>query len=169
MAIIASKVCGLKIEKIFNKIEKIKSIEGRLELIKTLPNQSKVFLDYAHTPDALENAILSLKQHFKNNITVVFGCGGERDKSKRKLMGKVAKKYCDKIIITDDNPRNESPKKIRKEILKGLVNTKVNEIGSRKKAILFALKKSNPNEVILIAGKGHEVYQDFGRKKNIFK
>ena len=165
MAILASKICGLKIKNVFDKIEKIKSVEGRLQLIRTLPNQSKIFLDYAHTPDALKNAILSLREHFQKKITVIFGCGGERDKSKRSLMGKVAKKYCDKIYITDDNPRNESAKKIRNDIMKGLKNSTDKEIGNRKKAILYALKNSDPYEVILIAGKGHETYQDLGKRK----
>jgi len=165
MAVLASKICGLKIKNIFKRIEKIKSVEGRLQLIRILPNQSKIFLDYAHTPDALKNAILSLREHFQKKITVVFGCGGERDKSKRKLMGKVAKKYCDKIYITDDNPRNENPKKIRKDIMKGLKNSTAKEIGNRKKAILYALENSDPHEVILIAGKGHETYQDLGKRK----
>ncbi len=165
MAILASKVCGLKIKNIFDKIEKIKSVEGRLQLIRTLPNQSKIFLDYAHTPDALKNAILSLREHFQKKITVVFGCGGERDKSKRRLMGKIAKKYCEKIYVTDDNPRNESPKKIRKDIMKGLKNSTAKEIGDRKKAIFYALKNSHPYEVILIAGKGHETYQDLGKRR----
>ena len=165
MAILASKVCGLKIHNIFKKIEKIKSVEGRLELIKTLPNQSKIFLDYAHTPDALENAILSLREHFHKKITVVFGCGGERDKSKRKLMGNIAKKYCNKIYVTDDNPRNEKPQKIRSDIMKGLKGSGAKEIKNRRKAIVHALKNSNPHEIILIAGKGHETYQDLGKKR----
>ena len=87
MAILAAKVCGLKISKIFKNIEKIKSVKGRLELIKILPNQSKIFLDYAHTPDALKNAILSIQEHYKKKITLIFGCGGDRDKSKRKKIG----------------------------------------------------------------------------------
>ena len=128
-----------KIKNIFNKIEKIKSVEGRLQLIRTLPNQSKIFLDYAHTPDALKNAILSLREHFQKKITVVFGCG---DRSKRKLMGKIAKELCDKIYVTDDNPRNESSKKIRKEIIKGAKGSKAKEISGRKKAIIHALKNS---------------------------
>ncbi len=165
MAVLASKVCGLKLKNIFEKIEKIKSVEGRLQLIRTLPNQSKIFLDYAHTPDALENAILSLREHFQKKITVVFGCGGERDKSKRKLMGIVAKKYCHKIYITDDNPRKENPKKIRKDIMKGLKNSEAKDIADRKKAILYAIKNSDPHEIILIAGKGHETYQDLGNRK----
>jgi len=168
MAILASKICGLKIEDIFSKIDKIKSVDGRLQLIKKLPNHSKVFLDYAHTPDALENAILSLKEHFQKRITIVFGCGGERDREKRRMMGKIAKKYCNKIFITDDNPRSESPKKIRSEIMKELKNSNAKEIGNRKKAILYALKKSDPHEIILIAGKGHETFQYTGRKKIYF-
>ncbi len=168
MAILASKVCGLKIKNIFDKIEKIKSVEGRLQLIRTLPNQSKIFLDYAHTPDALKNAILSLREHFQKKITVVFGCGGERDRSKRKLMGKIAKELCDKIYVTDDNPRNESSKRIRKEIIKGAKGSKVKEIPGRKKAIIHALKNSDPHEIILIAGKGHETYQDLGKRKIFF-
>ena len=165
MAILSSKACGLQIPDIFKKIEKIKSVEGRLELIKTLPNESKIFLDYAHTPDALEKAIISLQEHFQKKITIVFGCGGDRDKSKRKLMGVIAKKYCDKIYITDDNPRNENPKKIRKDIMRGLKVSSAKEIENRKKAILYALNNSSPQEIILIAGKGHETYQELGKKR----
>ncbi len=168
MAILAANICGLKIESIFAKISKIKNVDGRLELVRTLPNKSKVFIDYAHTPEALKNAIESLREHFQKKITIIFGCGGERDKSKRKLMGTIAKKYCDKIYVTDDNPRSESPKKIRKDIIKGLKNSNVIEIGNRKKAIHSSIKNSSPNEIILIAGKGHETYQDFGSKKIFF-
>ncbi len=165
MAILAAKVCGLKIEKIFDKINKIESVEGRLQLIRTLPNKSKIFLDYAHTPEALEKALISLKEHFHKKITILFGCGGQRDKTKRRLMGQVAKKYCDKIYITDDNPRKENAKKIRKEIMKGLKKFPVKEIGNRKTAIINAMKNSDPYEIILIAGKGHETYQELGNKR----
>ena len=168
MAILACNICGLNIQNIFKKINKIKSVNGRLELVRNLPNQSKVFLDYAHTPDALKNAILALQEHFHKKITVVFGCGGERDKSKRKLMGKVAKELCDKVYITDDNPRNENSKKIRKEIIQGTKGFKAKEISNRKKAIIYALKNSDPYEIILIAGKGHETYQDLGKRKIFF-
>ena len=165
MSILASNICGIKMENIFEKIEKIKNVNGRLELIKIFPNQSRVFLDYAHTPDALKTAIISLREHFKKKITVIFGCGGERDRGKRRLMGNIAKSHCDKIYITDDNPRNENPKKIRKDIMNGLKNSNAIEIGGRKKAIIYALKNSDPYEIILIAGKGHETYQDLGNKK----
>ena len=116
-------------------------MEG-FELIKTLPNKSKIFLDYAHTPHALETAILSLKEHFQKKITIIFGCGGERDKGKRKLMGNIARKYCNKIYVTDDNPRNENPKRIRRDIMKGLEKDQgAKEIQNRNRAIIYALKK----------------------------
>ena len=82
MSILAANTCGLKIPEIFKTIEKIKSVEGRLELVRNLPNKTKIFLDFAHTPDALEHAILSLREHFQKKITIIFGCGGERDKTK---------------------------------------------------------------------------------------
>ena len=114
MAILAAKVCGIKIEKIFNKINKIKSVEGRLHLVRTLPNKSKIFLDYAHTPEALEKAIISLKEHFHKKITILFGCGGERDKTKRRLMGQIAKKIAIKFILL----MTIQEKKIQKKFVK---------------------------------------------------
>ena len=91
---------------------------------------------------------MSLQEHFKKKITLIFGCGGDRDKHKRILMGKIAKQYCDKVYVTDDNPRNENPKKIRKEILKGLKGSNSKEIPNRAKAIKFALQNSEPHEII---------------------
>ena len=106
-----------------------------------------------------------LKNITKKKITVVFGCGGERDKSKRKLMGKIANQLCNKVIITDDNPRNENPKIIREQIFSVIKKNKFKEIPGRKKAIIYALRNSDPYEIILIAGRGHETYQDFGKRK----
>ena len=168
MAILACKICGLNFQSIFKVINKIRSVNGRLEFIRCLPNQSKIFLDYAHTPEALKNAITSLEEHFNKKITVVFGCGGERDIPKRAKMGKIVNKLCDKIIVTDDNPRNEKPHKIRSQIIKGIDKNKVIEIPGRKKAINFALKNADPYEIILIAGKGHENYQHLGKKEIFF-
>ena len=164
MSILASKLCGIKdtqIDKIFNKI---KCVSGRLELIRQLPNKSKIFIDYAHTPDALHNSLNSLKSHYRDEITLVFGCGGNRDQNKRPTMGMIAKNYCNKIYITDDNPRNENPKKIRNDIKKYLKKKDFIEIGDRKKAIKTAIQKSEFNEIILVAGKGHETQQDYGKK-----
>jgi MurE/MurF fusion protein len=164
MAIVAAQLCGLKKFKVAKTLKKIKTIDGRLELIKKFPNNIKVFIDYAHSPDALSTVITSLRDSYGNNITLVFGCGGERDFKKRPLMAKIAKLYCKKIYVTDDNPRKENPSKIRKEIINNLKGSKYFNIGNRSKAIRQAILNAEPNEIILIAGKGHENYQDYGNK-----
>ena len=163
MAILAASRAGISISKIFKQIHKIKSVSGRLEKVANLKANSKIIIDFAHTPDALEQTLIALKKQFNKNITIVFGCGGERDKKKRKFMGTIAKKYCDKIYITDDNPRNENPKKIRNEIRKTCANLAI-DIGDRRQAIETAVKKLGLNEILLIAGKGHEITQDYGSK-----
>ncbi len=165
MAIKASEILGLNKKKIFKCLNKVKSVRGRLELVKRFPDQTKVFIDFAHTPDAINTAVTSLKSYYKKKITIVFGCGGERDKNKRKKMGKIVNRHCDKIFITDDNPRREKPEIIRKAIIKYIKKEKVTEIGNRSLAIHSAIKQSRPNEIILIAGKGHEDTQDYGKKK----
>ena len=163
MAALAASSCGLNLKKIFSQIYKIKPVPGRLECISSLKNNSNIIVDFAHTPDALRQSLVALKKQYKKNITLVFGCGGERDKKKRVEMGKIAKKYCEKIFVTDDNPRNEDPKKIRDEIIKGCKNLAVS-IANRKKAIERAIKEIKNNEIVLIAGKGHETKQDYGKK-----
>ena len=108
---------------------------------------------------------LLLKTHFKKDVTIIFGCGGERDKRKREKMGKIVNSLCNKIYVTDDNPRREKPKLIRKAIMKHIKKEKVIEVGNRTSAVHLAIKNSIPNEIILIAGKGHENIQDYGKKK----
>ena len=164
MAILAAKICGLKDHLIYNKIKKIKDVDGRLELVRKLPNKAKVFIDYAHTPDALTKTLESLKNEYKKNISIVFGCGGDRDKKKRPLMAKIANQHCKKIYVTDDNPRNEDPKKIRKEILKYISPRKSFDISSRSKAIKKSIETASPGEIILVAGKGHEENQIYKNK-----
>ena len=113
MAILAAKQSGIKIEKIIKVIHKIQPVEGRLENIGKIKNHARVILDYAHTPDALELTLLNLKEQFPSSkISLVFGCGGERDFKKRSIMGRIADKYADRIYLTDDNPRNENPLKL---------------------------------------------------------
>ena len=163
MAILAASSCGLNKKKIFNQVNKIKSVPGRLECVARLNNNSNIIVDFAHTPDALKQSLVALKKQFKKEIIIVFGCGGERDKKKRPIMGKIAKKYCRKIFITDDNPRNENPKKIRNAIMKGCKKLAVN-IGNRKEAIKTAIKELGTNEILLVAGKGHEKIQDYGNR-----
>ena len=163
MAILAASSCGLSQNKIFNQIQKIKPIPGRLECVASLNNNSNIIVDFAHTPDALEQSLIAIKKQFKKEIIIVFGCGGERDKKKRFIMGKIAGKYCRKIFVTDDNPRNEDPQKIRNAIMKGCKKLASN-IGSRKKAIKTAISELGSNEILLVAGKGHEKTQDYGNK-----
>ena len=164
MAIEATKLIGLKEKLIYGVIKKIQDVNGRLELVKKYSNGIKVFIDYAHTPDALLKTLESLKSKYGKNISLVFGCGGERDQKKRPLMARIANKNCKKIYITDDNPRNESPKKIRNNLLKYIKKNKAFNIGNRKLAIKKAIQNADPQEVILIAGKGHEEQQVYKNK-----
>ena len=166
MAIIAANKSNLDIEKIIKVIPKIKPVDGRLEKIGDIKNNSKVILDYAHTPEALKTCILNLRDQFKDRkISLLFGCGGNRDQNKRSKMGKIASDYFDKIYLTDDNPRFENPKKIRRDIKKGIKNKNFFEISNRAKAISVAIKNLNSGEILLIAGKGHEKTQDLGKRK----
>ncbi len=169
MAIIAAKKSNLDISNILAVIPKINSVEGRFEKIGKIKNQSKVILDYAHTPEALKTCLLNLKEQFPGRkISLVFGCGGNRDQNKRSKMGKIASKYSDKIYLTDDNPRFENPKKIRNDIKKGVKSLTIKEIPDREKAISEAIKDLNTGEILLVAGKGHEKVQDIGKRKIYF-
>ncbi len=169
MSCLAAENSGIKFSKIINCINKIKPIDGRLEKIGNLKNNSNVILDFAHTPDALKTCLENIKDQFKlNTINIVFGCGGERDKHKRPIMGKIANQFCKKIYLTDDNPRKENPKKIRSQIKKTIDKNKVIEISSRKKAISKAIEELNPGDILLVAGKGHESFQEFSSVKKIF-
>lgn len=151
-------------------IKNINFLEGRLELVN---NDPIVFIDYAHTPDALENVIKTLIEYKESlklgNIYVVFGAGGNRDKTKRPIMGSIVSSLADKIIITSDNPRDEDPLEIINDILKGIKN-KNNAIiePDREKAIIKALNDMKLNDILLIAGKGHENYQIIGNKRIFF-
>ena len=164
MAVCAAKLCNLKEKKIFNKLNNIKDVNGRLELVKIFPNNIKVYVDFAHTPDALLKVLGVLKKKYGHDISLVFGCGGERDIKKRPLMAKIASLNCKKIFVTDDNPRNENPSKIRKEIINRIKYKKCFNIGDRKKAIKTAILNAEPNDIILVAGKGHESKQIYKNK-----
>jgi len=169
MAMLAAEKSGLNFEQITNVINKVKPVSGRLEEVGTTKNNSKILLDYAHTPAALEICLQNLKEQFKGKkISIVFGCGGNRDQSKRETMGKIANYYCDKIYLTDDNPRNENPKKIRQVIKKKLAKSKVYESPDRSKAIKKAILDLKIGDILIIAGKGHENTQDYGVSKKPF-
>lgn len=122
----------------------------------------RVIVDYAHTPDALENTLIAIREHTQARVWTVFGCGGDRDKTKRPLMGRIAEKYSDYVIITNDNPRTEEPSAIAADIVRGLHNANgCLVIADRAQAIDFAVQQSKSGDIVLIAGKGHEDYQIF--------
>ncbi|WP_415294736.1 bifunctional UDP-N-acetylmuramoyl-L-alanyl-D-glutamate--2,6-diaminopimelate ligase MurE/UDP-N-acetylmuramoyl-tripeptide--D-alanyl-D-alanine ligase MurF [Candidatus Pelagibacter sp. Uisw_113] len=169
MAMLAAKKSNLKFDKIVKLTSRVKSVSGRFEKIGTLKNKSKVILDYAHTPDALNTCLSNLKEQFENKrIFIVFGCGGNRDKDKRPMMGKIANQYCDRVYLTDDNPRDENPEKIRLVIKKTIDKSKFFEISNRSKAIHKAIFDLNTGDILVIAGKGHEQTQDYGNFVNKF-
>ena len=159
-SIILALSSGLKINEIFKVLEKIKPIEGRLNIIKN--KKKTICIDYAHTPDGLKKVIETLKNHYNKKVNIVFGCGGNRDTDKRKKMGQIANKLCNKVILTNDNPREEDPENITKQIFQSVKKAEV--IHNRKLAIKKAIKITKEKEVLLIAGKGHENYQIFKNK-----
>lgn len=144
-------------------------VAGRFEVV---PNNKgiNVIVDYAHTPDALENVLKTAKEFAKGNIITVFGCGGDRDKSKRPLMGKIGQEFSDICFVTSDNPRTEDPKLIIEDILKGLdqKNKNYRVVVDRKEAIEEAIKFAKKDDIVIIAGKGHENYQIIGKTKYHF-
>ena len=154
---------------ILKSIKKIKPINGRLEKVGNLKNKAKVILDYAHTPQGLKTLVLNIKKDFPlSKVSLVFGCGGNRDVDKRSMMGTIARKYCDNIYLTDDNPRFENPKSIRDQIKIGLKTKKFFEIPSRAKAINTAIKELKSGDILVVAGKGHETYQEYKKKLKFF-
>ena len=162
----ALTACGLAIatgcdpRAVFERMELITTVRGRMELAATKKNGAAIFVDYAHTPDALEKALLAARPHITGRLSVVFGAGGDRDKFKREPMGRVAAKHADSVIVTDDNPRNEDPAAIRKKIIEGCPGAR--EIEDRAEAILVATDSLRSGDVLLIAGKGHESGQEIG-------
>jgi len=143
-------------------IERLSSVPGRLELAAVLANGAAVYVDYAHTPDALDNVLRSVRPHVgaKNKLHVLFGCGGDRDPGKRPIMGRIAAERSDRIWVTDDNPRSEDPDAIRKQVLSGTAGaTAAADAGPRREALQRALSALRPGDVLVVAGKGHEDYQ----------
>ena len=166
MSVLAAYKSNINMNNILNSIKKIKPVHGRLEKIGNLKNNSIVILDYAHTPDALEVCLKNLRDQFSlKKINIVFGCGGERDIPKRKIMGRIANTYCKKVYLTDDNPRRENPKKIRNQIKEQISRKKLVEISSRALAIKSAIQNIQSDEIVVVAGKGHETYQEYKKKK----
>ena len=158
---------GFEVNQIINSLKKIKQVPGRTEFIKKSKDLPSVMIDYAHTADALENILKSIKNNSFKKIILVFGCGGDRDKGKRKEMAKIAEKYADHSLITSDNSRNENPKDIIEDISKHFDQEPI-KIIDRKEAICEAIKMADKGDLVVIAGKGHEEYQEIGNKKIYF-
>jgi UDP-N-acetylmuramoyl-L-alanyl-D-glutamate--2,6-diaminopimelate ligase len=142
-------------------LEKLGGVHGRLELVANHPSGAPVYVDYAHTPDALETVLRALRPHAERKLVVVFGCGGDRDRGKRPVMGELASRLADRAIVTDDNPRTEVAAAIRREVLAGCPPD-AEEIGDRGEAIRAAVRDLGEGDVLVIAGKGHEQGQTVG-------
>jgi len=168
-AMAACLKAGVPLDKIIAAVENYSGVKGRCEVIPT-GRDFTVICDYAHTPDAIENVLRSVKEYTSGRLICLFGCGGDRDSAKRPLMAQAAAKYADKLIVTSDNPRTEDPEAIIKDILTGLTDTEVpyDVVTDRREAIYHALKIAEKGDIIVLAGKGHEDYQIIGEKKNHF-
>ena len=158
----------LSIEELCKIISQLQPETGRMEIVGESADVS-VVVDYAHTPDGLRCALEALRAHYRQKIWCVFGCGGNRDSGKRPLMGEIAEKYADHLILTDDNPRNEKGDEIIAHINSGIRDqSRVQVMRDRGEAIAFAIASAQPGDVVLIAGKGHENYQEAGGVRQIF-
>lgn len=142
---------------VFRVLPQLSGVRGRMQLAATRRNGASVFVDYAHTPDAIATALKALRPHVMGRLIVVFGAGGDRDRTKRPLMGRAAFDHADVLFVTDDNPRSEEPAAIRAEILQAC--PEANEVGDRAEAILRGVDALQPGDALLVAGKGHETGQ----------
>lgn len=156
---------GIDFEIALNRLNKIKSVAGRMQRFGR-KNMPLVIVDFAHTPDALEQVLISLRQHTQRSLWCVFGCGGDRDKGKRSLMGGIAEELADHVVLTNDNPRSEIAEEIIEDIKSGIKDvSRITIEQDRQSAIHFAISQAKSSDVVLIAGKGHENYQIVGDKK----
>lgn len=164
----ASIILNISPKIISESLKNIKQVSGRFELLDAKGRDYSIILDYAHTPDSLENTLKTIREFAPARIITVFGCGGNRDSSKRPLMGAISEQYSDLVIVTSDNPRFEDPNAIIKDIEAGMNKDNHICIENRQEAIAYALKIGEKNDVILLAGKGHETYQEIKGKRNNF-
>lgn len=166
-----ASILGMPFSETLQLMSMLKNVKGRFEYLKL--NNITAIVDYAHTPDALKNIINSINEikTNKESLITIIGCGGNRDKSKRPVMGDIASSLSSKVIFTSDNPRNESPEKIIQDMVSGvkpLNSVKTISIANRKEAIKTACQLAKSNDIILIAGKGHEKFQEINNKKHLF-
>ena len=158
----------IEITKILDNSANLKAAKGRMDKVAELKNGAQIYIDFAHNPDSLDKTLTNAKKFTKARLLVLFGCGGDRDAKKRPIMGEIATRIADYVIITDDNPRTENPAEVRKQVIAGCVNSNFIEINDRKKAIGQAITMLESNDILIIAGKGHEQYQIIGDKKYPF-
>ena len=159
----AAGLQGFKLDDILHAATQLHAVPGRMEQVDVGASPS-VVVDYAHTPDALDKALRTLRLQCSGQLWVVFGCGGDRDTGKRAEMGSVADQLADRVVVTSDNPRSESPQQIIDQVLLGISRT-VSVEADRREAIRYAINQAEPDDVILIAGKGHEAYQILGSER----
>jgi UDP-N-acetylmuramoyl-L-alanyl-D-glutamate--2,6-diaminopimelate ligase len=167
LAVIAALlVSGVSVADALRCAASLRAVPGRMERFGGDGRRPLVVVDYAHTPDALEHVLITLREHASGRLLCVFGCGGDRDRGKRPLMGAIAARLSDRVIITDDNPRSEDPAAIQAEIVAGMpAGFAVEVIPDREKAIRAAVAASGPHDVVLVAGKGHEEYQEIAGRR----
>jgi UDP-N-acetylmuramoyl-L-alanyl-D-glutamate--2,6-diaminopimelate ligase len=159
LALTALLALGVDKQQLLDTASSLKPVLGRMELF-TASDKAKVVVDYAHTPDALEKALKALRVHCHGKLWGIFGCGGDRDTGKRPMMAAIGEELADKVILTDDNPRSESPAAIVEDMLKGMKEPELAIVEhNRFDALKYALAHSGEQDIILLAGKGHEDYQ----------
>ncbi|QKJ85833.1 UDP-N-acetylmuramoyl-L-alanyl-D-glutamate--2,6-diaminopimelate ligase [Paramixta manurensis] len=156
---------GYPLDKLMATAHQLQPVCGRMEVFSAA-NKPTVVVDYAHTPDALEKALEAARLHCKGQLWCVFGCGGDRDKGKRPLMGAIAEQFSDVVMVTDDNPRSEDPAAIVADILSGLLDPgRARVVAGRAQAVTNAIMQAKPDDIVLVAGKGHEDYQIVGNRR----
>ncbi len=168
LAVLSVAVAKQELKNCEHRIQNIKPVNGRMQLVQ-VRDKPVVIIDYAHTPDALKNALEAVKPHCKGKVILVFGCGGDRDTGKRQEMANIAEKFADLIIVTDDNPRTEAASVITGHIFEGFENKSIATLEhNREAAIELAISRATENDLILIAGKGHETWQEINGQKFYF-
>ena len=163
-----AKQLGISLEDTARALKTVQGVKGRIEVVPTPGKEYSVLIDYAHTPDGLENVLSSVKDFCRGRLIAVFGCGGDRDPIKRPIMGEIGVRLSDFAVITSDNPRTEDPDAIIADILKG-VSSDLGEYivePDRRKAIRYAMDIAQKDDIIVLAGKGHETYQEINGVKN---
>ncbi len=156
---------GISLDAAATALSGAKGVKGRIEVVPTPGRDYTVLIDYAHTPDGLENVLHSVRDFCRGRLIVVFGCGGDRDRAKRPIMGHIAETLADLVIVTSDNPRTEEPMAIIRDILTGMTRKPALVEENRRRAIRQALRYAQKNDIVVLAGKGHETYQILGTEK----